>query len=57
VPRFRRGGTPWPLLRIVRGILLKGSGWTEIAPEIWPVALFMLVAGAVALNRYRETLD
>jgi ABC-2 type transport system permease protein len=39
------------------GILLKGSGWSEIAPEIWPIVLFMLVAGAVALNRYRETLD
>ena len=24
-------------LRIVRGILLKGSGWSEIAPEIWPI--------------------
>ena len=44
-------------LRIVRGVLLKGSGWSEIAPDIWPIVLFMLVAGAVALNRYRETLD
>jgi ABC-2 type transport system permease protein len=53
-------GSVFPLthfLRIVRGILLKGSGWSEIAPEIWPIVLFMLVAGTVALNRYRETLD
>lgn len=44
-------------LRIVRGILLKGNGVNEIAPEIWPIGLFMLVAGAVALARYRQTLD
>jgi ABC-2 type transport system permease protein len=41
----------------VRGTLLKGNGWSKIAPEIWPIALFMLVAGAIAPNRYRETLD
>jgi ABC-2 type transport system permease protein len=44
-------------LRIVRGIMLKGNGWAEIAPNIWPIALFMLVAGVVALLRYRQTLD
>lgn len=44
-------------LRIVRGILLKGNGITEIAPELWPIALFMLIAGSVALRRYRQTLD
>ena len=53
-------GEVFPLthfLRIVRGILLKGNGWSEITPELWPIALFMVVAGAIALNRYRETLD
>ena len=44
-------------LRIVRGILLKGNGWSEIVPNLWPIALFMLVAGVVALKRYRQTLD
>ena len=44
-------------LRIVRGILLKGNGFTEILPELWPIALFMLIAGALALKRYRQTLD
>ncbi len=44
-------------LRIVRGIMLKGNGWPEVAPHLWPIALFMLVAGAVALARYRQTLD
>jgi len=44
-------------LRIVRGVLLKGNGFAEIAPELWPIMLFMLVAGTVALKRYRQTLD
>jgi ABC-2 type transport system permease protein len=44
-------------LRIVRGVLLKGMGLAEVLPELWPIALFMLVAGAVALKRYRQTLD
>lgn len=44
-------------LRIVRGVLLKGNGFDEIAPELWPIMLFMLVAGTVALKRYRQTLD
>jgi ABC-2 type transport system permease protein len=44
-------------LRVVRGILLKGNEAAQILPELWPIALFMLVAGAVALARYRQTLD
>jgi ABC-2 type transport system permease protein len=44
-------------LRIVRGILLKGNGLAEILPELWPIGLFMLVAGTVAMKRYRQTLD
>jgi ABC-2 type transport system permease protein len=44
-------------LRIVRGILLKGKGASEIAPELWLIGLFMLYAGAVSLRRYRQTLD
>jgi ABC-2 type transport system permease protein len=44
-------------LRIVRGIMLKGNGIAESISEVWPIAAFMLVAGAVALKRYRQTLD
>jgi ABC-2 type transport system permease protein len=44
-------------LRIVRGILLKGNGAAEIFPNVWPILLFLLIAGTIALNRYRETLD
>jgi len=53
-------GTCLPLthfLRIVRGILLKGNGFGEILPEIWPLVLFVAVAMAVGVKRYRQTLD
>lgn len=44
-------------LRIVRGILLKGSGLADIAPELWPLLLFLTIAMAVGVKRYRQTLD
>lgn len=44
-------------LRIVRGILLKGNGLAEIAPEIWPILVFLLVVMTIAVKRYRQTLD
>ena len=43
--------------RIVRGITLKGSDLPAIAPELWPIAAFILVVATVALVRYRRTLD
>jgi ABC-type multidrug transport system permease subunit len=44
-------------MRIVRGMLLKGNGWTEIAPELWPMALFAVAVIGLATLLYRETLD
>ncbi|MES2537448.1 MAG: ABC transporter permease [Pseudomonadota bacterium] len=44
-------------LRIVRGILLKGNTFAAIVPDLWPIAVFMLAAGIIALGRYRRTLD
>jgi ABC-2 type transport system permease protein len=44
-------------LRIVRGILLKGNGPLEIWPHLWPLLLFLGLVTAIALNRYRRTLD
>ena len=44
-------------LRIVRGILLKGNDFSEIVPNVWPIAAFLVVAAVIALGRYRETLD
>jgi ABC-2 type transport system permease protein len=44
-------------LRIVRGVLLKGNGWSEVLPEAWPIAVFMLVVIAIGLRFFRSTLD
>jgi ABC-2 type transport system permease protein len=44
-------------LRIVRGVLLKGSDLSEVASDLWPIALFMLVVGALGLRAFRRTLD
>jgi ABC-2 type transport system permease protein len=44
-------------LRVVRGILLKGNGWTQIWPDVWPLILFLFIAGSLALLRFRRTLD
>ena len=44
-------------LRIVRGILLKGNGFTEIMPELWPLLIFLAVAMTIGVTRYRQTLD
>jgi ABC-2 type transport system permease protein len=63
-----RGMPPWaqtlgeilPLthfLRVVRGIMLKGSTWAEVSPELWPLLGFMGAAMLVAMLRYRRTLD
>ena len=44
-------------LRIVRGIMLKGSDAAHLLPDLWPMLVFLLLAGALALARYRQTLD
>jgi ABC-2 type transport system permease protein len=44
-------------IRIVRGILLKGGGLPQIWPELWPIALFMVLMLSLGIKRYRQTLD
>ena len=45
------------IIRIARGILLKGNGFAEIAGDVWPMAVFAVAATGVAVWSYRETLD
>jgi len=53
-------GSALPLthfLRVVRGIVLKGNGFWDIAPSLWPICLFLVVSVGIGLLRYRQTLD
>jgi ABC-2 type transport system permease protein len=44
-------------LRVVRGVMLKGSTLAEVGHEMWPMALFIVLVGGLAMWRYRQTLD
>jgi ABC-2 type transport system permease protein len=43
--------------RLIRGILLKGNGWVDLWPSVWPLLLFTAIVMAVAVRFYRRTLD
>ncbi len=44
-------------LRVVRGLMLKGASFNEIASEVAVLGLMLVVVLAVALSRYKVTLD
>lgn len=44
-------------LRIVRGVMLKGASTGEIATELAALVVLILAVSAVALSRYKVTLD
>ncbi len=44
-------------IRIVRGIMLKGNGLSDMKMDVLALILFMLVAMGLALLRFRRTLD
>ncbi len=44
-------------LRIVRGALLKGQGIADMMPSLLALAVFVFAVAALALARYRTTLD
>jgi ABC-2 type transport system permease protein len=44
-------------LRIVRGIMLKGNGLEEVVLQLWQMGLFAIIALAIGVKRYRQTLD
>jgi ABC-2 type transport system permease protein len=44
-------------LRIVRGALLKGQDFADMVPSLLALAIFVCAVAALALARYRTTLD
>ena len=44
-------------LLLVRGIMLKGNGFLDLIPQIWPIVAFMLVVILIGLGFYKRTLD
>jgi ABC-2 type transport system permease protein len=44
-------------LRIVRSVMLKGSGYADLATDAGALAVFTLVAMSIAVMRFRQTLD
>ncbi|HWA60248.1 MAG TPA: ABC transporter permease [Caulobacteraceae bacterium] len=44
-------------LRVVRGALLKGQGLGDLWPELTALTIFVLAVTALAMARYRRTLD
>ena len=44
-------------LRIVRGLMLKGASLDQIAGEVATLLLMLVIVSALAISRYRVTLD
>ncbi|NCC03309.1 MAG: ABC transporter permease [Proteobacteria bacterium] len=53
-------GNAFPIthaLRIIRGIILKGSSLADIMPHLWPMAVILFIVSLLAMKRYKETID
>ena len=37
--------------------MLKGNGFAEARPNLWPLVLFLVAVAALAVTRYQRTLD
>ena len=44
-------------MRIVRGLMLKGADFSDIRPELGALMATLIAVSALAISRYRVTLD
>jgi len=44
-------------LRVTRAVMLKGADWPAVSGEVTALAVFVVVFAALALLRFRRTLD
>ena len=44
-------------LRLVRGIMLKGNGWSEAASHLIPLLIFIVIVMGIGMKKFRLTLD
>ncbi|NUQ71652.1 MAG: ABC transporter permease [Chthonomonadales bacterium] len=44
-------------LVMVRGIFLKGSGFSEMTDQFWPLTIITVAIGVVAVSRFQKRLD
>jgi ABC-2 type transport system permease protein len=43
--------------RLIRGVVLKGNGFAELWPNMWPLMLISIVTMTLAVRFYKRTLD
>jgi ABC-2 type transport system permease protein len=44
-------------LRVIRGIVLKGTGLEVLWPDVWPLVIFGVAIFSLAVLRFRKSLD
>ena len=44
-------------LRLVRALVLKDAGMSDMLGEVWPILLLLAIITTAAMRRYRKTLD
>ena len=44
-------------IRLIRKVMLKGADTLDVSPELWALAIIVVIISFIAMLRYRQTLD